>query len=646
MSSSSDESLAKGQATAAAAGRASPNSVCSTESHSDSDAHEELGLPYGNDSSIELLLPSATGDQQDSRSSAANSVVVHVPSTCACGCVVIGVWYCKVAYYCEWFRHPRYRALRTQLELKRRLNNDIFFGKARSLGASNSSEQQNVDHEELDSAKSQPSLGPEVLTLLCTFQLLRHKDALLIREICATDNPLRTRVMPSTPSSGNTANADGSSAQVLQNIKSNENLKNIDIASLLGKSSQLASSVRAHIDSVKSQSFVHFRWCAHIPQLCLPPSGPYQSSGNAFTLGVVGCSDNRHWRRKHRDQESMITGASLVRRKFNIAKVLSPFEVAPVPVPVTAVDATPKVCMRQKVVSWESCDEHVWTLARQLCLVTEQQQIASMATEFPESLRGSACHDVPPCTDHCLYMNNITPTPIIPIPKSAKRSEFHFGGGALPPNSSHLDKKIKSDNMEFPGQTMPMWPLMHPGLASTPSANSTASSLMLLLQQQQMLMQMQQQQASSIFSLLQQTQAIPGTSDFMQFMQGYPCFPGAVPATSSVPTGSAFQPMPLMQPGNMFQETPPLQSAPGVMPSFSMQQPFQNPFMRDSMMAQLMQQHQHQQQHQPQSHQQHQHQHQHHLMQQQQQQQQQHLLHIMETQRQYLNSMKGNRNQK
>jgi hypothetical protein len=35
---------------------------------------------------------------------------------------------------------------------------------------------------------------------------------------------------------------------------------------------------------------------------------------------------------------------------------------------------------------------------------------------------------------------------------------------------------------------------------------------------------------------------------------------------------SAFQPMPLMQQGNMFQETLPLQPAPGVMPSFSMQQ--------------------------------------------------------------------------
>ena len=51
---------------------------------------------------------------------AARPVVdVHVPSFCECGASVVGVWYNKKPYYCQWFRHSRYAALRKLLEQNR-----------------------------------------------------------------------------------------------------------------------------------------------------------------------------------------------------------------------------------------------------------------------------------------------------------------------------------------------------------------------------------------------------------------------------------------------------------------------------------------------------------------------------------------------
>ncbi len=46
-------------------------------------------------------------------------VDVHVPSFCECGATVVGVWYNKKPYYCQWFRHSRYAALRKLLEQNR-----------------------------------------------------------------------------------------------------------------------------------------------------------------------------------------------------------------------------------------------------------------------------------------------------------------------------------------------------------------------------------------------------------------------------------------------------------------------------------------------------------------------------------------------
>ncbi len=644
----SGKSLAKGTAMLPVAGDES-----SFEPDSDFDAHEELD----DASVVELLLPDA-GHQPGASAATSHPVVVHVPSTCPCGCVVIGVWYCKVAYYCEWFRHPRYRVLRTQLELKRRMNNDIFFGKVQNGSASCPTDQENpcpADH--LDSARSQPSLGPEMLTLLCTFQLLRHKDALQIREICWSENLIK-KCSPFS-SRGSVTCDDASVLQGQQNIKASDNLKNIDVPSVLKKSTELAASVRAHIDSVKSQSFVHFRWCAHIPELNINARTADKSSDSAFTLDVIGCSNSHHWRRKHRDQESMTTGVALMKMKFNILKVLSPFEVGFGP--TSAVDADLKHHLSKggapKTCSWENCDERVWSLSRQLSLVTEQQAAHAMATTFPDSLRGTPCHDLSSCSKHCFYFDTVSTTPIIPIPKSrlVKRTgPVEFGAGPMVDTSSPLAKKTKPNNLDIPvesgdkfsGPDIQMRAGMHDVLASS----SSRSELMLLLQQQQVLLQMQQNQLSAIFHLLQETQSAAdnpellrpsatSNHDVMRHMQGDSVFPDMMP--SSALCGSSFQPMPLMQ-RDMLREAALLQKASVMLPPYAAQYTLHQQQMGSAVMAQLMQHQQQQQQQlqQQQQHQQGQHQLQqpHHLMQQQQQ-----LHHFMESQRQqhFLNSLRG-----
>ena len=106
-----DGSMAKeeeaGASVGSAADQALPHSAGATES--DSDSHQGLEHTDETDLPIELPLPggSLARDRDGDDSATSNPVVVHVPSMCPCGCVVVGVWYCKVAYYCEWFRHPR-----------------------------------------------------------------------------------------------------------------------------------------------------------------------------------------------------------------------------------------------------------------------------------------------------------------------------------------------------------------------------------------------------------------------------------------------------------------------------------------------------------------------------------------------------------
>ncbi len=525
----------------------------SSESESDSDSASDSGsdpdslqgLDHIDETDLHAEMPLA--EQQVADAATSSPVVVHVPSICACGCVVIGVWYCKVAHYCEWFRHPRYRVLRSQLELKRRMSNGVFFSSCHSPKIPETHLQDRLSHE-LDPARSQPSLGPEMLTLLCAFQLLRHKDALFIRELCWSDKYLKKN--NTVPSSAEVK--DRKPQQLAQSTHVNETSKGIDIPSLLRTSSSIATSVRTHIDSVKSQSFVHFRWCAHIPQLYSPFGSADQSSTGPFKLSVVGCSDSKHWRRKYRDCESMKTGTELVKQRLNISKVLSPFEV--LPDSSMASSACTKGVIGLKVVSWEVCDEMIWSLSRQLSFVTEQQLEAAIATDFPGSLQGTQQYAVRCCSRSCLYLDDITPTPIIPIPKSLlgkahKRSCCHLQDATRSHthNTSPLSKVMNSncfDSSHESGSTVPER-CAPPRIPAVASSSCITSSLMMLLQQQQALLQMQQQQASMLFSLLRQLQPSLDASESLQFTQENVFSRSFMPLSSG--SSSAFASIPLMR---------------------------------------------------------------------------------------------------
>ena len=174
------------------------------------------------------------------------------------------------------------------------------------------------------------------------------------------------------------------------------------MVNLVKNNDEMAFSVRAHIDSVKSQSFVHFRWCAHIPQLYAPADSAGQSAASAFTLNVIGCSDNEHWRRKYKDSESLNTGISLVKHRLNISKVLSPFEVSEIAAlaPQAAECVVEKSAAKFCPASWQKCDEVLWSLSRHLSLMTERQLKSAMSTEFPQPLRGTP-RDTACCGNAC-----------------------------------------------------------------------------------------------------------------------------------------------------------------------------------------------------------------------------------------------------
>jgi hypothetical protein len=198
-------------------------------------------------------------------------------------------------------------------------------------------------------------------------------------------------------------------------------LENVDIPSLLQNSSALATGMRAHIDSIKSQSFVQFRWTAYIPELVPDPSSQAQKMSNApFKLKVIGCSNTEHWQRKHLDVESMTTGCELVNQQLVISKVLSPFEVYQnLPESFTkSISTEGSKLGSPNHMSWAACDDHVWTLARQLRLLPEDQFKSSMCVEFPEDLKRAPPDNVGHlCSSHCQYLDSIVPRIRKPVPK-------------------------------------------------------------------------------------------------------------------------------------------------------------------------------------------------------------------------------------
>jgi hypothetical protein len=80
-----------------------------------------LGIQLGTRASLPShpVFAGSTCHVEPDYAAARPVVDVHVPSFCECGAAVVGVWYNKKPYYCQWFRHNRYAALRKLLEQNR-----------------------------------------------------------------------------------------------------------------------------------------------------------------------------------------------------------------------------------------------------------------------------------------------------------------------------------------------------------------------------------------------------------------------------------------------------------------------------------------------------------------------------------------------
>lgn len=180
-------------------------------------------------------------------------VDVFVPSFCACGTAIVGVWYRNHAYYTRWFRHPRYAALRSVLQHNRckeksqptccNVSQPSFVGSVvvgDAFGAV---------------ASSDELLAPKFMSLLCMLQLVKRLD------ISQLMHPTSIPISP-------------------------------DIAST--KISMHNLKLSAHIGCEGCDGFAQYRWycedtSALINQLV---------AGDRNTTKVVGCCCLHHWKCK------------------------------------------------------------------------------------------------------------------------------------------------------------------------------------------------------------------------------------------------------------------------------------------------------------------------------------------------------------
>ena len=135
-------------------------------------------------------------------------VHVHVPSFCECGATVVGVWYNKKPYYCQWFLHKRYAALRKLLEQNRCKSKNVSDRlKASQLTPSSTAPLSDSSRETATSAS-----GKVVTSALsCTDAAILHHDIEVPVEqasgsslpaISVKDSSQTDLVIPTAPSSG------------------------------------------------------------------------------------------------------------------------------------------------------------------------------------------------------------------------------------------------------------------------------------------------------------------------------------------------------------------------------------------------------------------------------------------------------------
>lgn len=232
-------------------------------------------------------LESACDADEHVRSLNTTPVVdVFVPSVCECGTVVVGVWYLNRPHYCQWFRHPRYAALRCLLEQNRCKSKSRATGTLHSsVNLSPISPGHNVaaagnivlDDDVPFEGNAEDLLAPKFLSLLCLFQMMKHQDAVGI---------LYPHTLPES---------------------------HLPIAI---NSGQIKTS--AHIDCERSKSFVQYRWySANITTLT-----KFLSSADKHNKKAVGCCSLNHWKRKPPGREAAKASAQLmVRANLDVKNV-------------------------------------------------------------------------------------------------------------------------------------------------------------------------------------------------------------------------------------------------------------------------------------------------------------------------------------
>jgi len=278
--------------------------------------------------------------------------------------------YRKKAYWCEWFRHHRYKPLRSQFLSQR--SKSVLLRASSSMGffAPPPSEVATPQSASSDSdCGSQPVpwssesfqllgfegigeplaphscqnevLGPDPLSVLCLTQFLKHKDAV------------------QTAYRGDPAVASAFPVQL-----------------------------KTHVDCKNAKSYVHFRWYSDSIIEELRQLGSQTPSDNS--LSAIGCINIQHWNKKQPKSPGDLPQSSkeLVGLQLKLEKVVSTFQVVPPDQGAITVETTRRPD-RSRNYDWKSVDDLIWTAATKMGLLTPEIIRQQQTVPFPSELARS-----------------------------------------------------------------------------------------------------------------------------------------------------------------------------------------------------------------------------------------------------------------
>jgi hypothetical protein len=224
--------------------------------------------------------------------SAARPVVdVHVPSFCECGATVVGVWYNKKPYYCQWFRHNRYAALRKLLEQNRCKSKHVSDrGRAYELfTTTNSGEVSRASSSEWARNPSISDISSSAQSAICIDTLESLSQRLVV-----TASAKDALVAQSSPRNHRVAVANDIDDSTVQDVSSSATISTMQDVSSSGSHGTFIRQVKVGDRVAESSPFESLTVCLLLFFSLITHCGPASMMHNFFVLRYLDERKHNH----------------------------------------------------------------------------------------------------------------------------------------------------------------------------------------------------------------------------------------------------------------------------------------------------------------------------------------------------------------